>query len=112
MYIVGFDYCFNEIDVNGLYVCVGVFDGFDCVLIMFVDNLCWIVSVLLLFVFGISWNYLLLIDVVGVLIEVVCGVLFFDVIDVFVLCLFGVYDMVFVVCDFVWFVMLYVNDML
>lgn len=78
-YSVGFGYCFFEVDVDGFYVCVGIFDGMDLLGFDLVENFCCLVFVFLFYEFGCVWGYLLVIDVFGVLVEWVDGWLLVEV---------------------------------
>ncbi|MBJ9916905.1 beta-lactamase family protein [Burkholderia cenocepacia] len=110
VHTAGLDYRFNETDANGPYARAGVSDGLDAASITLADNLRRIASVPLLFAPGTSWNYSLSIDVIGALIEAVCGVPLPDAIDALVLRPLGVHDTAFVARDPARLATPYVND--
>ncbi|MCA8235495.1 serine hydrolase domain-containing protein [Burkholderia cenocepacia] len=110
VHTAGLDYRFNETDANGPYARAGVSDGLDDASITLAENLRRIASVPLLFAPGTSWNYSLSIDVIGALIEAVCGVPLPDAIDALVLRPLGARDTGFVARDPARLATPYVND--
>ncbi|MBR8207561.1 beta-lactamase family protein [Burkholderia cenocepacia] len=110
VHTAGLDYRFNETDANGPYARAGVSDGLDGASITLAENLRRIASVPLLFAPGTSWNYSLSIDVIGALIEAVCGVPLPDAIDALVLRPLGARDTGFVARDPARLATPYVND--
>ncbi|WP_334031409.1 serine hydrolase domain-containing protein [Burkholderia orbicola] len=110
VHTAGLDYRFNETDANGPYARAGVSDGLDGASITLAENLRRIASVPLLFAPGTSWNYSLSIDVIGALIEAVCGVPLADAIDALVLRPLGARDTGFVARDPARLATPYVND--
>lgn len=69
----GLGYRFFEADEQGPYALAGVSDGMDCSGITLAENLRRIASVPLQYEPGAGWGYSLATDVLGALIEQVCG---------------------------------------
>ena len=69
----GFGYRFFEPDSHGPYARAGVSDGMDGSGLTLAENLRRIASVPLLYAPGTAWGYSLAIDVLGAVIERVCG---------------------------------------
>ncbi|KML45204.1 beta-lactamase [Burkholderia cepacia] len=95
----GLDYRFAEADANGAYARAGISDGLDGASITLGENVRRIASAPLLYAPGTSWNYSVALDVVGALIEAVCGVPLADAIDALVLRPLGARDTSFVAAD-------------
>ncbi|MBJ9963256.1 serine hydrolase domain-containing protein [Burkholderia seminalis] len=110
VHTAGLGYRFTETDANGPYARAGVSDGLDGATITLAENLRRIASVPLQFAPGTNWNYSLSIDVVGALIEAVCGVPLADAIDALVLRPLGARDTAFVARDPARLATPYVND--
>ncbi|QTD93365.1 serine hydrolase domain-containing protein [Burkholderia anthina] len=106
----GLGYRFAEADANGVYARAGISDGLDAASITLGENVRRIASVPLLYAPGTSWNYSVAIDVVGALIEAVCGVPLGDAIDALVLRPLGARDTAFVARDAARLATPYVND--
>ncbi|MCA8094257.1 beta-lactamase family protein [Burkholderia anthina] len=106
----GLGYRFAEADANGVYARAGISDGLDAATITLGENVRRIASVPLLYAPGTSWNYSVAIDVVGALIEAVCGVPLGDAIDALVLRPLGARDTSFVARDAARLATPYVND--
>lgn len=95
----GLDYRFAEADANGAYARAGVSDGLDGASITLAENVRRIASAPLLYAPGTNWNYSVALDVVGALIEAVCGSSLADAIDALVLRPLGTRDTAFVAVD-------------
>ncbi|PFH19682.1 serine hydrolase domain-containing protein [Burkholderia sp. JKS000303] len=106
----GLAYRFAEADANGIYARTGISDGLDGATITLGENVRRIASVPLLYAPGTSWNYSVAIDVVGALIEAVCGAPLGDAIDALVLRPLGARDTAFVARDAARLATPYVND--
>ncbi|AMP00628.1 esterase estB [Collimonas arenae] len=70
----GLGYRFFEVDEQGPLALAGVSDGMDCTPITLTENLRRIATVPLLYEPGTGWGYSLATDVVGALVERICGV--------------------------------------
>ncbi|WP_175717550.1 serine hydrolase domain-containing protein [Burkholderia anthina] len=106
----GLGYRFAEADANGVYARASISDGLDAASITLGENVRRIASVPLLYAPGTNWNYSVAIDVVGALIEAVCGVPLGDAIDALVLRPLGARDTTFVARDAARLATPYVND--
>ncbi|WP_175684626.1 serine hydrolase domain-containing protein [Burkholderia anthina] len=106
----GLGYRFAEADEHGSYSCANVSDGLDGASVTLGENVRRIASVPLLYPPGASWNYSVALDVIGALIEAVCGMSLADAVDTLVLRPLGIRDTAFITVDHTRLATPYVND--
>lgn len=88
----GLGYRFLEPDANGPYARAGVSDGMDRTGISLAENLSRLAGVPLLYAPGTAWGYSLSIDVLGGVIEAVCGQPLADAVHALVTAPLGLHD--------------------